>query len=371
MSLWSTKSDTDPKKLSPVEQARASMRKLSERGVEIPAQVALPILEAEKAGDFKSAPSDVQHKFWSAYGALNSKIKSAEEAKDYYRRFFYGILTALLLLQLYYSASLAVQARLIDVGKAIQAFDTQSTTTQIAKVLADHKEAVREQATYLHINEYIMGIPKRIASLLSILGLGDGAVAADDKPEAVARVQLDLATSFIGGFLLPVLYGMLGAIAFVLRRLSDESLTGEESREIRSRYSLRVPIGALSGLAAGWLLQPPTSSTMTSLSPFALAFVAGYSADLVFTAMDRLVAAFTSAPEPRKAERPSGDVSPQASDGSGTRQLPDSNADPSAATAAPTPEAAGPAPQQRSPRAPDIAALSSRAQANQQANQNV
>jgi hypothetical protein len=33
-----------------------------------------------------------------------------------------------------------------------------------------------------------------------------------------------------------------------------------------------------------------------SISPFALAFVAGYSVDLLFTAMDRIVLAFSGTP---------------------------------------------------------------------------
>ena len=86
-----------------------------------------------------------------------------------------------------------------------------------------------------------------------------------------------------------------GRLDDLARRLSDETLSGE-ARTLKGRYSLRVPIGALSGLAAGWLLQPATGSVTASLSPFALAFVAGYSADLVFAAMDRIVAAFSGPP---------------------------------------------------------------------------
>ncbi|RXH28940.1 hypothetical protein XH99_14125 [Bradyrhizobium nanningense] len=134
---------------------------------------------------------------------------------------------------------------------------------------------------------------------MAVIGLGSGPQTIN-RPEIVAQVELDLATSFAGGFLLPLLYGMLGAIAFVLRRLSDETLSGV-ARTLKRRYSLRVPIGALSGLAAGWLLQPATGSVTASLSPFALAFVAGYSADLVFAAMDRIVAAFSAPPSPPAA----------------------------------------------------------------------
>lgn len=310
MSLWPTKAPTAAP--DPVETARASMRKLSERGVEIPAHISTPIIAVQTTNNLAQASAETQSRFWAAYSALNSKIKSPEEARDYYRRFFYGILAALLLLQLYYSAFLSVQQGLLEVNKNIEAAEVAAIVAApaapapapapavppSAAVTAPPKnqELVGKRQTYLHAADYLMGFPRWVAGFLGVIGLGQGDRNANDKPEVVAQVQLELATSFVGGFLLPVLYGMLGAIAFVLRRLSDENSVGEETTVLKRRFSLRVPIGALSGLAAGWLLQPSTGSVTASLSPFALAFVAGYSADLVFTALDRVVAAFTGPP---------------------------------------------------------------------------
>jgi hypothetical protein len=288
---------------NPVDVARASLRKLSEQGIRIPSQVATPIIQAQKAGNLERVTPDLERRFWSAYGTLNSRIKPAEDAKNHYRRFFYGILTALLLLQLYHSASIAVQTRLIDVGKMLQASDEPSGASPevIAKAANKKADLEREQDTYLHLTQYLMGFPRKFAGYLSVLGFGSDAVSPKDKQDVVAKVELELATSFVGSFLLPVLYGMLGAIAFVLRRLSDDNTTLDTARDARNRYSLRVPIGALSGLAAGWLLQPTSATVTSSLSPFALAFVAGYSAELVFAALDRIVAAFATAPKDRES----------------------------------------------------------------------
>jgi hypothetical protein len=299
MSSWFSNLQSTQAQPNPVEVARASLRKLSEQGIRIPSQVATPIIQAQKAGDLGRVSPDLERRFWSAYGTLNSRIKPAEDAKNHYRRFFYGILTALLLLQLYHSASIAVQTRLIDVGKSLLvADDTSGASPEVIAKLADRKaDLEREQDTYLHLTQYLMGFPRKIAGYLSVLGFGTDAISPKDKQDVVAKVELELATSFVGSFLLPVLYGMLGAIAFVLRRLSDDNAALDFARDPRNRYSLRVPIGALSGLAAGWLLQPTTATVTSSLSPFALAFVAGYSAELVFAAMDRIVAAFTTVPK--------------------------------------------------------------------------
>ncbi|MDD9943628.1 MAG: hypothetical protein OXU20_21480, partial [Myxococcales bacterium] len=108
----------------------------------------------------------------------------------------------------------------------------------------------------------------------------------------------------MSGYFLPLLYGLLGACAFILRSIS---------RQIRERtfsttdsvvqYMLRLVLGGLSGIAVGWFLRPDDvgAEIVSSISPLALAFVAGYSVELLFTAMDTVIAAFTrSAPRPAK-----------------------------------------------------------------------
>src|ERR1700680_5228090 len=71
----------------------------------------------------------------------------------------------------------------------------------------------------------------------------------------------------------------------------------------RGRSPMRL--GVIAGLAIGWFFAPDNKSTgagLSALSPLALAFVAGYSVDLLFTAMDRLVAAF-SGPAPTQPDQ--------------------------------------------------------------------
>jgi Zn-dependent protease len=97
---------------------------------------------------------------------------------------------------------------------------------------------------------------------------------------------------------LPVFYGCLGAMAYVLRRISRETAERTYRSDYATSYFLRIGLGIVAGLAIGWFLHPQqidTSGTI-SLSPFALAFVAGYSVDLLFAALDRIVAAFSGTP---------------------------------------------------------------------------
>ena len=51
----------------------------------------------------------------------------------------------------------------------------------------------------------------------------------------------------------------------------------------------------LAGLCIGWFFKPGQASPVIgNLTPFALAFVAGYSVDVLFSAMDKIVDAFGS-----------------------------------------------------------------------------
>jgi|SRR5579864_180218 len=93
-------------------------------------------------------------------------------------------------------------------------------------------------------------------------------------------------------FALPFLYGLLGASIYILRRLSNEihQLTYEPIND----YRLRIPMGALAGVAIGWVFNVQDGSSLTkSLPGFALAFLAGYSVEFLFSTLDKLVGAFS------------------------------------------------------------------------------
>jgi hypothetical protein len=109
---------------------------------------------------------------------------------------------------------------------------------------------------------------------------------------AASRLKLEILSTY----LLPLLYGLLGACAFVLRSVTSEVKAEIFSRTSDVSYRLRLMLGLVAGLSIGWFLHPSDKDAglLASLSPLALAFVGGYSVELLFAALDRIVSAFSS-----------------------------------------------------------------------------
>jgi hypothetical protein len=94
--------------------------------------------------------------------------------------------------------------------------------------------------------------------------------------------------------ILPMLLGFLGAYTYVLRNLSLDIQNRSFAPGSAIHHVVRLSLGALAGVASGWLLRPEDVTALSSLPSWALAFVAGYSIELVFSVMDRIVGAFTT-----------------------------------------------------------------------------
>ena len=117
----------------------------------------------------------------------------------------------------------------------------------------------------------------------------------------------------ISAYFLPILYGLLGASFFVLRQLPKdiEGLTFSMNSHID--YSLRITQGPLAGIMASFFFTttPATlhtltthssaiatikigSSSLSDFSPLAIAFLAGYSVELIFYVIDKIISAVTT-----------------------------------------------------------------------------
>jgi hypothetical protein len=100
----------------------------------------------------------------------------------------------------------------------------------------------------------------------------------------------------LGSSILPLMYGFLGATVYLMRQFAGETTAAVSGPTFGGRVALRIGLGGVAGLAIGWFWTPASSkavSDLTSFSttPFALAFLAGFSIELLFSILDRVIAA--------------------------------------------------------------------------------
>jgi hypothetical protein len=97
----------------------------------------------------------------------------------------------------------------------------------------------------------------------------------------------------VGQFILPLLYGALGAVTSIIRELSISIRQIRYSRAFVVEYGLKIPLGALAGATVGLLIAPETLNTASGLTILGIAFGFGYSVDVFFTLLDGLIGRLT------------------------------------------------------------------------------
>jgi hypothetical protein len=104
------------------------------------------------------------------------------------------------------------------------------------------------------------------------------------------------ALTVLGNYIMPILYGLLGSAAFVLRRYYDRLAANVLSpRDLRAN-SIRLGLGVLMGGCIGLVYSGSAAAQTTgilgaaaTLSTAAIAFLAGYGVEGVFKALDCLI----------------------------------------------------------------------------------
>jgi hypothetical protein len=128
----------------------------------------------------------------------------------------------------------------------------------------------------------------------------ENALVNDQLKVEVSLLNSKSTLAILSQYVLPLLYGLLGALAYILRTLSREIQNVTFTRGSEIRYSLRWPLGMLGGVTVGLFFDPTNLTGFAAITPLGLAFLAGYGVELLFTGLDRMVSAFTG----EGAERP-------------------------------------------------------------------
>jgi hypothetical protein len=144
------------------------------------------------------------------------------------------------------------------------------------------------------------------------------------------RLSADFMLVILQVYLLPILYGLLGASVFVLRKIM-RGISNATYFPDRS-YLLRLALGTLSGLIIGWFIfLLPGQSIVSAISPMAFAFLVGYNIEIVFSLMDKVIDNFTKdsgadeqSPANRNQMNGNGQADPQPPANEGEQALPQS-----------------------------------------------
>ncbi|WP_310601031.1 hypothetical protein [Desulfobulbus sp.] len=162
---------------------------------------------------------------------------------------------------------------------------------------------------YLDANYHWLKLWSRIPN--TILGI-DTMYDPDNSPEDAIKENIAYLQSatvtmdILQKYLLPLVYGFLGACVYILRNLSSKIKAYAFINASIINFHIRLCLGTLGGIAIVWFVSPEKGADpILSLSPLALAFLAGYSVELLFTVMDTVINAFTgdNASSPREEKK--------------------------------------------------------------------
>lgn len=326
-----------------IDEADLLLAYAAENGIELDDGVVATVVAARQLPDAAADAAAVAAttKFWEAYGSLARTVqpvtsdsieatmgrqgrrgiggrlldrlfgpKLTTHAERSIYRFSLAsfiVLVLLLAVQMYWVIGNRLEAQAAQLVAEVERVGERLATLNKAQLADDDRELLKLEAAGEQLDldlairvaaleqwndiwrALVPGIVRRSAALDEVAGSPFSTMRK-------ARLEASLAKECVELYLLPLLYGLLGSCLHVLRTLA----AGIERRtHVAGRlYQVRIYTGGLTGLVIAWFgVSGDATSPLASLTPFALAFLAGYSVELLFAFMDRLVSAFVGRSE--------------------------------------------------------------------------
>ncbi|WP_448520367.1 hypothetical protein [Rhodoflexus sp.] len=314
----------------------------AERGIEVPPEVTQQLIQAKYLNKSGEWTPEAEAQFWNGYNAISQIIRpvttdslraatdtlqpsyflfrllgvkvyrSASQAQNAVRRYTWmGLFWVVLMLviQIYSLIGNTLMNNISAINQKMELIEDDiaklnmlsgenvilqitQNTTKLDELSSDLQSSVELLSNWLTpINALILRdkyYKKEMLKEEKIKTLTEPErISLMKKVQQVAQYPLLIASLYI----LPLLYGLLGAFAFVLRKLTEDTRQMVYTKESDLKYVLRIHLGAMAGLAVGLFFVPEdTSITLPiSLSPLAVAFLTGYSVEFFFSALDRII----------------------------------------------------------------------------------
>lgn len=153
---------------------------------------------------------------------------------------------------------------------------------------------IDDRKSVLLFNELVGMEDALLYRLRCILGLNSIRERSETKQAVINTDALSQRLDVLGLWILPGLYGMLGAVIFHLRTY----LNPFRPDPTPIRVILRVFLGGFAGIAIAWFWSPEASDALgvaeITLGTLTLAFLLGFGIDVFFALLDRLVTVMTA-----------------------------------------------------------------------------
>lgn len=195
-------------------------------------------------------------------------------------------------------------------GDQIKALDaelgrqSQSPGVVRASLIKQREEL---DARLAHLREQQIGLEQRIDQGYATLGRFVRVVDWAELRNVIFPIAM-----ILGGFILPVLYGALGTLAYILRAIYAQMVQRSFDPRQTGEFVVRIFLGMLSGITLQWIFVRDGGTVPGGITPVVLAFIGGYSVELLFTALDRLLTAVTGSLKPSSAPQKPARVEDQA-----------------------------------------------------------
>jgi hypothetical protein len=328
------------------------LRFAAERVKDLNPDLPLAIAQARQAAETDQWSPEISQRFWNAFAKLCDLIQPvtmdtlkaaqrmippsrwlklfgggqrsiAERSSGRYLIILFLLLALILPIQLYVWMSNSLSKKIDDLvadqktqysalAREFNKLDVETKNLQPEKWSQEQQERA---AKIIDSARSIQDTTNRInseASLLQRVSVGSSlAVSAPATPASqqwfdyyqystdqmnnaqLQAVQIQEKANLIGGvlvaYILPIVLGSIGAVAYIIRTISEQIRASTFSASSPTRHIMRAALGAMAGVVVGFFSD---LSTKLSLPPLAVAFLAGYGVEALFSMFDGFIAKF-------------------------------------------------------------------------------
>lgn len=321
----------------------------AEQGIEIADLYIQAFTDFKELEKKKSWTPEKEAEFWLVYTKISKLLKPVnvenikfvenqekeKEKESFFRRFWFkkptiakrvvrsyisitfAFIIITLSLQIYSITGSYLVSKVNETNKALLVLEKEYANLLLMGEDGDRKILMEKEAALIKIEELNNEMEARIGRLQEWIEIFDfnkrtsekiidsqsgppGMFDATDHIQSnifiivSAKDNYEILNNTLNAFILPILYGILGALIFTLRSLKTDIQTIKyKIVSNKIKYLLHIAIGALAGLIINLFFTTNNINdegiVSLSFSPHALSFVAGYSVEIIFNAMDKII----------------------------------------------------------------------------------